>query len=218
MDMPSTSAENVQADALVSDTLDPEKPMHLRMEAVERATAALNDRLDDLGRQISKACIDFKGPALRRRFGETPFRMIQRIVGEYWGRQLHILECSDAHFTTEENVENPRFIVRFNDRKDESNFAWILRNKPNWNGREKVFANLHLHTANDRKLLIAARQMKKTGKVCSFRHAPSGRLEVTFSDGKTRVFGKAKDLEKLAKSAASKEAKKDQGQGKRSTR
>merc|ERR1711884_556989 len=119
------------------------------------------------------------------------------------------LEVAACHFTSDEKnpAKTPVFVAYFNDRKDESVFASILTHKPKWNGREKVFANLHLHTANDRRLLFVVRQMKQVGQVRFFKHVPSGRLSVTFSDGQTRVFGKAKDLEKLANPAASKKIK-----------
>ena len=194
--MASTSSGSETGTAPVSDTPGPDKLLQ-RVDAIE-------NRLDDIQRQYSKRCINFKGPALKRLRGETPFLMLRRIVQDYWGCNLHPMEVADCHFTSNEKAQNPAFVAFFNDRKDESNFAWILNHKPQWKGREKVFASLHLHTQNDRNLVIAARQMKLAGQVRLFKHVPSGRLSVTFSDGRTRVFGKAKDLEKLANEQASK--------------
>ena len=194
--MSSTSSGSEKGTAPVSDTPGSSRLLQ-RVDAIEH-------RLDDIQRQYSKRCIDFKGPALRRLPGETPFMMLRRIVQGYWGRTLHPLEVADCHFTSNERAQNPVFVAFFNDRKDESNFAWILTHKPQWNGREKVFASLHLHTQNDRNLVIAAKQMKLAGQIRLFTHVPSGRLSVTFSNGRTQVFGKAKDLEKLANEQASK--------------
>ena len=196
--MASSSAGSGKGDALHSDTPVPEKSVAQRLDAIE-------NRLDDVQRQISKCCIDFKGPAVRQLPGETTFMMLKRLLLAYWGLHLHPtgIEIANCHFVSKKNAKVPVFVAYFNDRKDESIYAGILNNKPQWNGREKIFANLHLHTANDRRLLIAVRLMKQSGQVSFFRHLSSGRLSVTFSNGKTSVFGKAKDLEKLAKGAAS---------------
>ena len=187
----------------VSDTPGHLKAISLRLEKVERENAALACRLDDVGRQLSKDCIEFSGPALKLMPGEICLMMISRVVNVYWGFRLDHTMVKACHFLGSPKARHPRFIVKFLDLKEESQFAWILANSPCWNGREKVWAELYLHTANDRRLKFVARQMRASGQVRSFRFKFSGRLEVTFSDAKSKVFDQAKDLEKLADAASS---------------
>ena len=66
----------------------------------------------------------------------------------------------------------------------------------------KIFCDLFLASDNDRKLSGIAKSMKKSGKIRNFRWASLGRFVIIFSDGKSKAYDRAEELEEVANTAA----------------
>ena len=87
-----------------------------------------------------------------------------------------------------------RIVAEFLDCKELSNYAFMLSHPANRMGK-KIFADLFLASANDRKLSVIAKDMKAKGMIRNFRWAALGRVVIVFSDGKTKVYDRAEELD-----------------------
>ena len=154
----------------------------------------LERRLDDVQRQYSKHCLVFNGPGLKPLPGERPTGTLLRVARTRWGRNLHPNEMRASH---PPRGNKKRIIAEFLDCKELSNFSFMLSNKPNKAGG-KIFCDLFLASENDKKLSVIAKKMKKSGQIRNFRWAVSGRLVIVFSDGKSKAFDRAEELEQVA--------------------
>ena len=159
--------------------------------ALKGENKALAARIDDVQRQYSKHCLVFSGPGLKPLPGELPTATVCRVALARWGRFLRPDEMRASH---PPRGSKKRIVAEFLDCKELSNFAFMLNNPANRMG-QKIFADLFLASANDRKLAVIAKDMKKKGKIRNFRWAASGRLVIVFSDGKTKAYDRASELE-----------------------
>ena len=123
--------------------------------------------------------------------GELPTATVCRVALARWGRVLHPNEMRASH---PPRGSKKSIVAEFLDCKELSNFAFMLSHPANRMGK-KIFADLFLASANDRKLAAIAKDMKVKGKIRNFRWAASGRLVIVFSDGKTKVYDRAEKLE-----------------------
>ena len=170
------------------------------VESLKQENKALVTRLDDVQRQYSKHCLVFNGPGLKPlKPGELPTAIVCRVAQTRWGRYLHPNEMRASH---PPRGNKKRIIAEFLDCKELSNFAFMLGNKANRAGG-KIFCDLFLASDNDRKLSVLAKNLKKAKKIRNFRWAVSGRLVIVFSDGKTKVYDRAEELEKVVNSTGS---------------
>ena len=159
--------------------------------SLKEENKALAARIDEVQRQYSKHCLVFSGPGLKPLPGELPTATVCRIALARWGRFLRPNEMRASH---PPRGSRKCIIAEFLDCKELSNFAFMLSNPANRCGN-KIFCNLFLASANDRKLHAIAKSMKSEKKIRNFRWASSGRLVIVFSDGKTRVYDRAEKLE-----------------------
>ena len=159
--------------------------------SLKQENTALAARLDEVQRQYSKHCLVFSGPGLKPLPGELPTATVCRIALARWGRFLRPNEMRASH---PPRGSKKCIVAEFLDCKELSNFAFMLSNPANRMGK-KVFADLFLASANDRKLSVIAKDMKAKGKIRNFRWAASGRLVIVFSNGKTEVYDRAEKLE-----------------------
>ena len=194
--MSNSQADSQEDAGQVLESQDPEiKQLSLRVKELERETQGLRRRLDDVQRQSSKDCIVFSGPALSTRFpGELATDMLMRVVRRHWGAELKPNELKAVHFLH----GGKRIIAKFLDCKELSNFARILNNRPSIVGGKKIFAGLHLASANDKQLAFIARKMKQSAQIKNFRWGFSGRLQILFSDGKSKTYDREEELRALA--------------------
>ena len=199
--MSHASGSNEQAGTMVSATPCCCKQLSPRVEGLERQVESLTKenkalvtRLDDVQRQYSKHCLVFNGPGLKSLPGELPTATVCRVARTRWGRNLHPNEMRASH---PPRGNKTRIIAEFLDCKELSNFAFMLGNRPNRAGG-KIFCDLFLASDNDRKLSVIAKNMKKSGKIRNFRWAASGRLVIVFSDGKSKAYDRAEELESVA--------------------
>ena len=159
--------------------------------ALKEKNKALAARIDDVQRQYSKHCLVFSGPGLKPLPGELPTATVCRIALARWGRFLRPNEMRASH---PPRGSKKCIVAEFLDCKELSNFAFMLNNPANRRGN-KVFCNLFLASANDRKLAAIATKMKSEKKIRNFKWVSSGRLVIVFSDGKSKVYDRAEELE-----------------------
>ena len=159
--------------------------------SLKQENKALAARLDDVQRQYSKHCLVFSGPGLKPLPGELPTATLCRVARARWGRNLVPDEMRASHPA---RGSKKCIIAEFLDCKELSNYAFMLNNPANRRGN-KIFCNLFLASANDKKLAAIATKMKSEKKIRNFRWVSSGRLVIVFSDGKSKVYDRAEELE-----------------------
>ena len=166
------------------------------IEQLQSDLARLQDQVNDQGRQTSKDCIVIEGTAVKVLDKELPKDTLIRTVRLGWGLILEEEGIKQVKITLKRSGKN-RMLAKFNQCWEGSIFHRIITNRPDASEHlpGTLFRHLHLTTPNDHTMDFVARNMKRTGELKSFIwHYVSGRLKVTFPDGKRKTFSTARAL------------------------
>ena len=171
--------------------------MDQEIEALKSAVVAVQDQLDDQGRQTSKDNIVIEGTAVAKLSDEElPVDVAIRVIRMGWGLTMVRDGFKTVKFETRRSGKN-RILAKFNQVWEGSIFHKIITTRPVELSQGTLFRHLHLRTANDKTMDFVARNMKKAGELKDFIwHYVSGRLKVTFPNGKRKTFSAARALRK----------------------
>ena len=171
--------------------------MDQEIEALKSAVVAVQDQLDDQGRQTSKDNIVIEGTAVAKLSDEElPVDVAIRVIRMGWGLTMVRDGFKTVKFETRRSGKN-RILAKFNQVWEGSIFHKIITTRPDELSQGTLFRHLHLRTSNDKTMDFVARNMKKAGELKDFIwHYVSGRLKVTFPNGKRKTFSSARALRK----------------------